>query len=370
LKIDLEVKGESLSGFSWNALSAASDSLLRLAVGIIVVRLVPPGDFGTMSTALVLVGLASFFISVGMGAAIIQRKDLQEAHIRVAITLSLISGLLVYATMWLLSPIAAGLFHDEKLSSVIRTLSIQFFCYGPYLISRSLLVRRFDFKTLFYIDLFSFLFGYGALTIYLAIRGFGVWSLVAGTVAMNLIGAFATIYYVGLSFRPLLQWEKARSLLSFGGGVSISNLLGLLNARIDYLIIARYLTPADLGFYSKALELVKFPLLKLSQVVFMPLFSCCAKNQDDQTKLKEQENAYTRAIGVARLGGLRIGTVGTPACADPVPATSAGTTGRDGETRAELSPDAAEFLIGEASRADKIVEQLNACQAVLVQDRK
>jgi len=303
LKIDLEVKGESLSGFSWNALSAASDSLLRLAVGIIVVRLVPPGDFGTMSTALVLVGLASFFISVGMGAAIIQRKDLQEAHIRVAITLSLISGLLVYATMWLLSPIAAGLFHDEKLSSVIRTLSIQFFCYGPYLISRSLLVRRFDFKTLFYIDLFSFLFGYGALTIYLAIRGFGLWSLVAGTVAMNLIAAFATIYYVGLSFRPLLQWEKARSLLSFGGGVGISNLLGLLNARIDYLIIARYLTPADLGFYSKALELVKFPLLKLSQVVFMPLFSCCAKNQDDQTKLKE---LYLRTMELTALFGLPI----------------------------------------------------------------
>lgn len=98
--------------------------------------------------------------------------------------------------------------------------------------------------------------------------------------------------------------------------------------------------------------------------------STAAVSSKYQAKLKEQENAYTRAIGVARLGGLRIGTVGTPTCAGPVPPTSAGTTGRDGETRAELSPDAAEFLIGEASRADKIVEQLNACQAVLVQDRK
>lgn len=256
-----------------------------------------------MSTALVLVGLASFFISVGMGAALIQRKDLHEAHIRVAVTLSLILGLLVYAVIWRLSPVAAGLFHDEELSSVIRALSLQFFCYGPYLISRSLLMRRLDFKTLFYIDLVSFVLGYGALTIYMAIRGLGVWSLVAGTLAMNFIGAVAAISYVRLSFRPLFQWEKAKTLLSFGGGVSISNLLGLLNARIDYLLIARYLTPADLGYYSKALELVKFPLLKLSQVVFMPLFSCCAKNQDDQSKLRE---VYLRTMELTALFGLPI----------------------------------------------------------------
>jgi hypothetical protein len=45
------------------------------------------------------------------------------------------------------------------------------------------------------------------------------------------------------------------------------------------------------------------------------------------------------------------------------------TTGRDGETRAELSVAAAEFLVGLASEADEVAKQLGACQAVINADR-
>lgn len=42
-----------------------------------------------------------------------------------------------------------------------------------------------------------------------------------------------------------------------------------------------------------------------------------------------------------------------------------GSSGRDGETGCELSREASEFLYSEASRADKVVEQLTACQGVV-----
>lgn len=44
--------------------------------------------------------------------------------------------------------------------------------------------------------------------------------------------------------------------------------------------------------------------------------------------------------------------------------------GRDGETNSKLSDETAEFLYTEANRADKIVEQLAACQAIVIEDRK
>jgi hypothetical protein len=51
------------------------------------------------------------------------------------------------------------------------------------------------------------------------------------------------------------------------------------------------------------------------------------------------------------------------------PETAAGAGGRDGAAGRQLSDDAAQFLLGEANRADAIVEQLNACQAVIRADR-
>lgn len=42
---------------------------------------------------------------------------------------------------------------------------------------------------------------------------------------------------------------------------------------------------------------------------------------------------------------------------------------RDGEAGCQLSTTAARFLLEEAGRADQIVDQLTACQAVIVSDR-
>jgi prophage endopeptidase len=87
-----------------------------------------------------------------------------------------------------------------------------------------------------------------------------------------------------------------------------------------------------------------------------------------QEKLKEKDRE--KAAAVASTRRLFVGTVGPQGCGNPLPSTGAGAPGRDGETRSELSKPAAEFLIGEASRADKIVEQLTACQAIVAEDRK
>jgi prophage endopeptidase len=52
--------------------------------------------------------------------------------------------------------------------------------------------------------------------------------------------------------------------------------------------------------------------------------------------------------------------------------TEAGTSacGCDAKAGTELPQETAEFLWGEASRADEIVEQLNACQSIVNEDRR
>lgn len=66
---------------------------------------------------------------------------------------------------------------------------------------------------------------------------------------------------------------------------------------------------------------------------------------------------------------LSVPTRGVPTtCTAGAPA--AGTGGRDGETRAELSVEGAEFLTGLLTEANLVVEQLTTCQADLKQDRE
>lgn len=88
-----------------------------------------------------------------------------------------------------------------------------------------------------------------------------------------------------------------------------------------------------------------------------------------QAKLLEKDHERNRAIASARASGLFVNTK-RPNCGNAVPASGTGTGGRDGETRSELSDETAEYLIAEANRADKIVDQLTACQAIVEADRR
>lgn len=95
-----------------------------------------------------------------------------------------------------------------------------------------------------------------------------------------------------------------------------------------------------------------------------------AKYQED---LMHEKDTKDRVIADLRSGALRLRVpvtcpdgAGGSGTAAPGPST----IGRDGETRAELSISASEFLVGLANEADQVVRQLTACQAVVFSDRQ
>lgn len=87
------------------------------------------------------------------------------------------------------------------------------------------------------------------------------------------------------------------------------------------------------------------------------------------TKLKEKSHEENFAIDRARTGGLFINAK-CPSRLDAMPdATQLAGSGH-GETRVELPKKDGEFLIRLAAEADRVTEQLTACQAILESERQ
>ena len=90
-----------------------------------------------------------------------------------------------------------------------------------------------------------------------------------------------------------------------------------------------------------------------------------------QKKLKEKDDALNIALNsVATVGLFSHGPACPPVGGNPAGSPTSPASGRDGAARAKLPDEDARFLLTEASRADKIVEQLTACQGVIRADRK
>jgi hypothetical protein len=86
-------------------------------------------------------------------------------------------------------------------------------------------------------------------------------------------------------------------------------------------------------------------------------------------KLREKSNEEASALDRARNDGLFVNAK----CAgrsNTVPGTTSSSSSSDGEARVELSKEDGEFLIRIAAEADRVTEQLSACQKLLEDERK
>lgn len=89
-----------------------------------------------------------------------------------------------------------------------------------------------------------------------------------------------------------------------------------------------------------------------------------SQSKQYQTKLQEKDREKAAALERFRSDGLRI-SVEASAGQGGVPGDPANSCRCDGGTTAKLSDEVAQRLVERRVEADKIVEQLTACQAIL-----
>ncbi len=291
-------KQRTLRGINWNFLRVFSQTSLGLVVGVILARLLPPSDFGLLAVAMVFISFAELVSDLGMGSSIIRLKEIEEAHIRIATTFSLVMGSLLVVLIWSIAETAADFFGRPQVADMLRVLSVGLWFTSLSAVSRGLLLRRLDFKYLVRVDISAYLLGYAGVAVSLALAGFGVWSLVLGSTASALVTACALFYLSPPKLAFRLPRREAKDLLGFGSGMSLIVSINFLSNNVDSLIIGRFLNPALLGLYTRAMQLCTLPLNRIAATLSAVMFPSFAEIRDERERLKE---AYLKVVNLVAL---------------------------------------------------------------------
>jgi O-antigen/teichoic acid export membrane protein len=297
---------------TWRFAYAFTEALARFGIGVLLARLLTPADFGIVGLALVVIGFARPFGDFGLASAIVQRRPLTDRHVRVAFTLSTLVGVSLAALLAIGAPAAAALMRDPRLTAVLRVLSLIFATTGISVVAGGLLRRRLEFRPLVLSDLVSYIAGYGLLAPALALRGAGVWSLVAAALVQTLLSASAIVVIGRHSMRPLLARAEARELLHYGVGSGAASWVSYLALNADNFIVGRTLGAASLGLYARAYTLMNLPFTYTASVLSGVLFPAFAQIQNDLVRLRRAFLAMTELT--ALVAG---GSMGTLAVAAP-----------------------------------------------------
>jgi O-antigen/teichoic acid export membrane protein len=288
----------TLTGLKWAYMSTFLRSILQLVVIAALARLLSPTDFGLLGIALIFTGLAELISQLGVGPAIIQRKELTERHIRVGFTVSIIFGVVIFVSLWFCAPTVAKFFKNEAVTSVLRGVSIIFVIGSFAVVGEALLRRHLRFKELMVVEVVSFVVGYGLVGISMALMGKGVWSLVGAVNVQRLVHVAIVLSSSSHSFRFLFSPSELKDLLTFGGGFTLARIFNFTALQGDNFVVGRFLGVDALGLYSRAYQLMTLPATCFAQVLDKVMFPAMAEIQTEKGRLRK---VYLRGVEITSM---------------------------------------------------------------------
>jgi O-antigen/teichoic acid export membrane protein len=293
----------ALGGMLWTFSGTGVQAVVQLLVLMVLGRLLTPTDFGLMGAAAVIIALSQIVSQVGVGPAIVQRRDLDRTHIRVAFTISGILGFVLGAAVWLAAPALASFYRIPAVEPVLRALAVLFPIDGLNTVGESLLTRQLRFRLFVALDVGCYVLGYACVGVLLAWRGYGVWALVAANLSQVTLRTIAMYVATRHPIRPSLNLQAGRDLLTFGVGHSLAQVGTVLSQQGDNLVVGRWLGPAALGVYGRAYGLMVMPATVFGRIVNRVLFPVMAQVQDQRDRLAA---AYERALAIVALVSLPV----------------------------------------------------------------
>lgn len=284
--------------FGLSAASKYTQLLLFLGSNIALARLLTPEQIGLYGIAAVFAGIAQTFRDMGIGSYLVREPELDNAKIRVAFTLMTVASWFLGGVLFLAAVPLAALYDQPSLAWVIQIQCLCFIMVPFGAIGLNLLRRDFRFGAFYFVNVAAAIM-HVVTAIGLAYAGFGADSLAwAAVAAMVTTSVGAALAHGGpVVYHPTLKGAKL--VMSFGGYVSASRVLGTLNKDIPELLVAKFLGMAPLAFFSKAqLPSTTFSDFVMGALnpVLLPAFS--QKHQDNgiESSLRHGVACLTAAV--------------------------------------------------------------------------
>ena len=279
------LKKKTVSNLLWRFFERVGAQLVAFIVSLILARILSPEHYGLIALVTVVTSILNVFVDSGLGNALIQKKDADETDFSTVFYANVVFCLFLYLILFFTASYIAKFYKNEELVPVIKVLGLTLIISGAKNVQQAYVSKHLMFKKFFFATLVGTIIA-AIIGIYLAIRGLGVWALVA----QQLINLFidTVILWIIVPWKPklLFSFRALKDLYSFGWKLLVANLIHTVYLDIRSLVIGRVYSPSDLAFYNQGQKFPKFVGSNINSSIDSVLFPVLSEYQDDTVRLK------------------------------------------------------------------------------------
>ena len=278
-----------MNKIAWNLLWSYAERFLNkiisLVVQIILARLLLPADYGTIAMIMVIISLFDVLINDGFCNALVQKKEIDKGDYDSIFWLNVCISLTLYLCLFCLADYIGVFLNDGNLPALIRFMGLVLIVSSLNSVQRAYVQRNSLFRKFFFATLGANIIS-GLVGVYCAYYGYGVWSLAYQYFVSTIMNA--AIIFFQISWKPglLISIAKVKGMFNFGFQMILSALAYTFKDNIRQLLIGKYFSSADLGFYNQG---QKFPALLVSDMIAslgQVIFPVLSREQSNRTNVK------------------------------------------------------------------------------------
>lgn len=283
-----------VKAFGWQSLNAVCQSVIQLIFNAIMARLIAPESFGVMAIVLIFIGFIEIFGQIGIGPAIIQRKEITSNQLKSSFYLSLVLSVIFFLLVYFFAPEVAAYYSDNSLTPLLQATALSFIIAGIGIVPKSMLFRNLRFKELFISTMIGMFLGLIVIGLPCAYMGFEVWAIVIYLLSQNLILTICYWYFNPINLKGKATLKHAFPLIRYGGGSTLFTFFNFLSSKVDTFIVSRFYGAAqshqnnwsDTGVYDQSIKVMGYPITIIGKLSDSILFSGLSRIQDQKQKLK------------------------------------------------------------------------------------
>lgn len=282
----MNLKQKTINGLFWSIVERFGTKGISILFSIFLARILSPEDYGIVAMPMMFFALASCLLDFGIGDSLVRKQNLEKIDLDTAFLFSTIVSIVCIAVLWIASPFIADFFYTPILEVVVKVSALNILFSPLGLLQGILLVRDVDFKRIARITFISSIIC-GVLGIFLALKGYGVWSLVIQGILGQLIRC--VLLWNIVSWHPSLSWsnDSFRYFWNYGCKMTVARVMGVFAENTYPMIIGIFYSPSMLGNFMKGLNISSLFSQQATDTIQRVTYPILCKMQNDENVLSE-----------------------------------------------------------------------------------
>ena len=281
------------SNLIWRFSERIGAQLVAFIVSIVLARLLEPAAYGTVALITVFTTILQVFVDSGLGNALIQKQNADNIDFSTVFYINIIFCCTLYLLLFISSPLIAVFYGNTELTAYMRVLGLTVVISGVKNVQQAYVSRHMLFKKFFFSTLGGTIAA-GVIGVCMALKGLGVWALIAQQVINLTIDT--TILWLTVRWRPdfVFSIERFKALFSFGWKLLISGLLDTVYTNIRQLLIGKIYSSADLAQYNRGNQFPQLIVQNVNTSIDSVLLPAMSKEQEDKERVKSMTRRSIR----------------------------------------------------------------------------